>query len=507
MSSWRSTESHLPQWNSSSTRCSHDEKQQQQRRRRPRQSATSSPVALYVRYWAPLSRPRRIRLATIALCLVLVLFSPVIRHDYIKTWPKKAAKDLQDPHWWLDPWTLPSSRFPRTVVYPDPDWNPSPVWLPTPVSQLKGHPPPSTFHCNNTTHPYTPTESTTSFSGATVSSSPLLFMGIFSTAPKRNHRNLIRRRQLPHYKGTPNVDSLLGGKNASFSSHSFGDMGVPAGVLEHRFILGYPPKWSHTVAMVQDGSLGNVHALIGETPWGVPTRESSWWQGDGVTWWRRWFPIPWTAQELSRAREHIRIMESVAEEASLFSDVEVLPLEDSIIKGKTYHYFRWLARTRAKDRPPRFAMKTDDDTFHILPNLLAIFDGLSCSTNYYIGTSWGCSQPFPFHFGGLGYALSWPLVSWLGAGDELPSSATDNQEDARLGSYLTALDRQREPVITLDYGVRMGSFFQPEIFPQNTETIALHYLKEEVAYRDYSQRMWDVWKAAGKKWRWHPKSS
>lgn len=100
-----------------------------------------------------------------------------------------------------------------------------------------------------------------------------------------------------------------------------------------------------------------------------------------------------------------------------------------------------------------------------------------------------------------GYALSWPLLSWLGAGDELPPRHTDDQEDARLGSYFTALDHQKDPVVTLDYSVLMGSFFDDKVFPQNTDTIALHYLKQPEAYRDYSDKMWNIWRSAGKEWK------
>lgn len=146
-------------------------------------------------------------------------------------------------------------------------------------------------------------------------------------------------------------------------------------------------------------------------------------------------------------------------------------------------------------------MKTDDDTFHVIPNLLSIFTSLSCGTSYYIGNSWGCSQPYPFHFGGLGYALSWPLLSWLGAGDELPPHHTNDQEDARLGSYFTALDHQKDPVVTMDYSVLMGSFFDDRVFPKNTDTIAVHYLKLPEAYRDYSNKMWDIWRRDGKPWK------
>lgn len=95
--------------------------------------------------------------------------------------------------------------------------------------------------------------------------------------------------------------------------------------------------------------------------------------------------------------------------------------------------------------------ETDDDNFLILPNLLSSLSNLSCSTSYYIGNSWGCAQTFPFHFGGLGYLLSWPLVAWIGGGDqELTQKDQDGNEDARMGAYFMNLDREEEPVVTLE---------------------------------------------------------
>ncbi|CAO1632493.1 unnamed protein product [Parajaminaea phylloscopi] len=452
------------------------------------------------RFWRPLDRKHRWRVVLAFVAILLLLFAPVIRHDYIKTFPMRKPSDQSNPHWWVDPWTLPAESFPKTAVYPDPDWNPNPVWLPHPVDELRSHRPPSAFRCNDVSHPFAPVQATPSFSGAT-SSSPLLFMGIFSSAGKTSVRNLIRRRQLPHYPGTRSLDSLLGA-NASYPSHRHGDMGVPPGVLETKFILGYPPGWAVSAAILKSGIAGRDDFF--SAPSAFSDEQNGWWEGDGLPWWRRWLPLPWTQSEIRRARDHAEMMKAASQEAALFGDIELLALEDSIVKGKTYHYFRWLAQTRSNNRPPRFAMKTDDDTFHVIPNLLDIFANLSCSTNYYIGTSWGCSQPFPFHFGGLGYALSWPLVAWLGDGKELRPKDTDNQEDARLGSYFTALDREREPVVTLDYSIRMGSFFEETVFPQNTHTIALHYLKKEDDYLAYSEKMWAIWRSAGKPWSWRP---
>jgi hypothetical protein len=48
-----------------------------------------------------------------------------------------------------------------------------------------------------------------------------------------------------------------------------------------------------------------------------------------------------------------------------------------------------------------------------MPNIISAFSSLDCSKNVYWGTSSGITYHFPYYFRGLGYALSWPLVSRL----------------------------------------------------------------------------------------------
>lgn len=297
------------------------------------QQFRSSVLLARARFFS-LPRHQQWKLFAAFVATVLICFLPVIRHDYIKTFPKKAIKDLQDPHWWIDPWTLPTSRFPKVSLYPDPDWNPTPVWLPHPVPQLRTHPSPSTFVCQDDTHPFYPVSQSysPSFSGATTSS-PLLFLGIFSAANKTEMRNLIRKRQLPHYKGTKDIELILG-RNDSYAKHPWGDMDIPPGMLEAKFILGFPPGWSNTVAMFRDGTLKVSDADIEPFSLAVPSVSTGTeppaeraflnWQGYGVRWWRRWLPVPWTQGEIRTAKEHLRLMQMVAEEQGIFGDIEVL---------------------------------------------------------------------------------------------------------------------------------------------------------------------------------------
>lgn len=50
-------------------------------------------------------------------------------------------------------------------------------------------------------------------------------------------------------------------------------------------------------------------------------------------------------------------------------------------------------------------------TLLVAPNILAALGSMDCSKNIYFGTAAGATHYFERYFRGLGYALSWPLVS------------------------------------------------------------------------------------------------
>lgn len=77
-------------------------------------------------------------------------------------------------------------------------------------------------------------------------------------------------------------------------------------------------------------------------------------------------------------------------------------------------------------------------TYLIMPNVLDSFASLDCGTNVYWGNSFLCAHEFPFHFGGLAYALSWPLIKWIGTTRLTPEQIRGN-EDARTGSWCVHL--------------------------------------------------------------------
>ena len=255
-------------------------------------------------------------------CFVLFLLSlPYLRYQYTRRWPNKSFYRLQDPIWWTKPWTLPPSSFPKVSTYPDVDWNPHPLWMTEKPEGIETHPRPSSIKCNDESHPFHVDDKNRS--------SPLLYMGIFSTVERSEQRMIIRRRQLPHYNDS-NTSTLLG-LNQTHGIHPFGDMGIPAGVLESHFILGYPRGWSKTVEMLGDGTLSREDPELVDSPLGTPqSGHDSFvsWQGKVVekSWWRRWMPFffSWSREEIEEARRQIKVMHEVAEEQAKFGDLVLL---------------------------------------------------------------------------------------------------------------------------------------------------------------------------------------
>jgi hypothetical protein len=69
-------------------------------------------------------------------------------------------------------------------------------------------------------------------------------------------------------------------------------------------------------------------------------------------------------------------------------------------------YSDLLAFVPADSRPYRTTQ-----TFLVMPNVIRAFSEMDCSKNIYWGTTAGGAYHFPRYMRGLGYALSWPLVS------------------------------------------------------------------------------------------------
>lgn len=144
-------------------------------------------------------------------------------------------------------------------------------------------------------------------------------------------------------------------------------------------------------------------------------------------------------------------------------------------------------------------------TYLVMPNVVRTLQSLNCKKNVYWGTSAGSSGHFRQYFRGLGYGLSWPLVSWIGSAD-LPYAHKIKIEDARTGQWLRLLDPVLDPVQRIDFGWAMGDWNQ---LNYTTETVALReytgagtpanmadWLKHDGWIIDEKQKIKDVWTAA-----------
>ncbi|POW19594.1 hypothetical protein PSHT_04477, partial [Puccinia striiformis] len=216
-------------------------------------------------------------------------------------------------------------------------------------------------------------------------------------------------------------------------------------------------------------------------------------------------------------------------EQSLHHDLVVLKdLADNIDRGKTFEFFKWIAQREKRrqdiitsdsslptshqfldeaaldgwpesssdssvdDRDPRkvaygkpkFVIKSDDDTFLVIPNLLKVFKDLDCQKNIYWGTSQGASKIFDAYFRGLGYGLSWPL-----SGSKMHG----------VGAWLTDLNPLEDPLIRIDEGWKMADWNQVEI---DKDVIGLHWLKKTEWFPMIRLKVLKVWEAAHQPYRW-----
>jgi len=197
-------------------------------------------------------------------------------------------------------------------------------------------------------------------------------------------------------------------------------------------------------------------------------------------------------------------LQTLAErEAEVHGDMVFLSIEENMNDGKTYEYFKWASKMKAGDQP-RFVMKTDSDTFLVLPNVLHTLSYVSCSDLIYWGTSWGSclSTCTPYYARGLSYGLSWPLVAWLGNAD-IPDWATKGWEDARTGAWFANLAPDAGPMTVVDLGGHAGDWNGTTI-PWDRDTVALHSMKTPEHWARVASAIRNIWESEGKAWRWPP---
>ncbi|KZO96783.1 glycosyltransferase family 31 protein [Calocera viscosa TUFC12733] len=185
-------------------------------------------------------------------------------------------------------------------------------------------------------------------------------------------------------------------------------------------------------------------------------------------------------------------------EMDRYGDILQLDFPENMDDGKTYQFFRWVGE-RPEGERPRFAMKTDDDTFLVLPNLLNAISSLDCSQNIYFGTSWGaCIQNcYPFYMRGMAYGLSWPLIRWLTVAN-LAYDEYRSTEDARTGSWFLSLP-EGEQMFVLDLERRLGDHDGISI-PINSGTVALHAMKSNWLWAEIGVQVMKAWAQEGKEY-------
>ncbi|XP_073005369.1 beta-1,3-galactosyltransferase pvg3-like [Typha latifolia] len=173
----------------------------------------------------------------------------------------------------------------------------------------------------------------------------------------------------------------------------------------------------------------------------------------------------------------------VALEIMRYDDIIILNCTESMNTGKTYTYFSSLptifdAVGDAKSRPYDYVMKTDDDTYFRLDNLVESLRHKHKEDMYF-----GAALPFykkdsPEFMLGMGYILSWDLVEWIST-SEIARNNANGPEDMLTGKWLNigrkAKNRYSTTPAMYDY---KGS--NPEDFV--TPTIAVHQLKDNLRW-------------------------
>ncbi|EJU02954.1 hypothetical protein DACRYDRAFT_14925 [Dacryopinax primogenitus] len=192
-------------------------------------------------------------------------------------------------------------------------------------------------------------------------------------------------------------------------------------------------------------------------------------------------------------------------EIQRYGDILQLEFPENMDEGKTYQFLRWVGERPESERP-RFAMKTDDDTFLVLPNLLSVISSLDCSQNIYFGTSWGAciTDCYPFYMRGMAYGLSWPLIRWLTTAS-LSFDDYRSTEDARTGSWFLSLPAT-EKMYVVDLERRLGDWDGISI-PVNSGTVALHAMKSNWLWAKVGLQLMDTWEKEEKEYMYNGERS
>jgi hypothetical protein len=173
----------------------------------------------------------------------------------------------------------------------------------------------------------------------------------------------------------------------------------------------------------------------------------------------------------------------VALEIMRYDDIIILDCKENMNKGKTYTYFSSLPEMlndTDKPYPPyHYVMKTDDDTYFRLDNLVESLKPLPREDLYY-GYVIPCPSmdPFVHYMSGMGYMISWDIVEWI-RDSEVPKNHLEGPEDKVFGDWIREGHRAKNR-----YNAKWSMYNFPEPHTQCTHelwpnTTAVHLLKNQ----------------------------
>ncbi|KAJ4792706.1 Hexosyltransferase [Rhynchospora pubera] len=171
----------------------------------------------------------------------------------------------------------------------------------------------------------------------------------------------------------------------------------------------------------------------------------------------------------------------VALEIMKYDDIIILDCAENMDGGKTYTYFSSLPKI-FDDEPYDYVMKTDDDTYLRLNNLVDTLKRLPRESLYF-GLMTPCFGTKADHYmSGMGYVVSWDLVEWISTSDVARSHHT-GPEDLITGKWFRDGGKA---VHMYDATPAMYDYFQPphlcyrhEFIP---DTVAVHKLKDNLRW-------------------------
>jgi hypothetical protein len=127
-------------------------------------------------------------------------------------------------------------------------------------------------------------------------------------------------------------------------------------------------------------------------------------------------------------------------------------------------------------------MKADDDIFFRLPELAASLGAMPRQDAYY-GATIPCDSRDTrrgWYMSGMGYALSWDLVEWIAAAEDVTRGRTVGTEDRMVGEWLKSGGKAKNR-----FNAKPAMYDHPLSVPATEcahqlvpDTIAVHRLKD-----------------------------